>query len=247
MRWVTTVHKDYRSPIGWQEQTGFNKLDRMSLNAIIFDMDGVLCDSEPFMCQAGVALFQERFQLHVTPEDFVPFFGAGDDRYIGGVAEKYGVKANLPADKDRLYALYLQIIHGQLKPLPGVAEFIHAARQRGLKLAVGTSADRIKLEGNLRELSLPLETFDVIVTGSQVARKKPHPDLYLQAVKELGLSPSQCLVIEDAPSGLEAARSAGCFALGMTSSFSQAVLRQAGAQWIAPDLNHVPDEVWTLS
>lgn len=209
-------------------------------------MDGVLCDSEPYICEAGIALFRERFGLKVQPEDFLPFVGTGEDRYIGGVAEKYGVKLNMPQDKERLYALYLGIIPGKLQPLGGVRSFIDEARRRGLKLAVGTSADRIKMEGNLAELGLPPSKFDAVVTGSEVAHKKPAPDLFLTAARKLELPPEQCLVIEDAPNGLQAARAAGCFALGVTSSFSESALRDAGAQWIARDLSDVPPEIWNL-
>lgn len=218
----------------------------MALRGIIFDMDGVLCDSEPYICQAGIALFRERFNLDVKPEDFLPFVGTGEDRYIGGVAGKYGVTLQMPEDKQRLYALYLEIIKGRLQPLGGVRTLIDKARGRGLKLAVGTSADRIKMEGNLAELDLPLETFDAIVTGSEVEHKKPAPDLFLTAARKLDLPPQDCLVIEDAPNGVQAARAAGAYALGLTSSFSDQVLRDAGAQWIAPDLASVPDEIWTL-
>src|ERR1035437_8109031 len=72
-----------------------------SIQGVIFDMDGVLCDSEPFIAEAAGRMFAERHGLAVTPEDFHPFVGTGEDRFLGGVAGKYGVTLDMPADKER--------------------------------------------------------------------------------------------------------------------------------------------------
>ena len=123
---------------------------------VIFDMDGVLVDSEPFIAEAAVRMFAEK-GVAVRPDDFRPFIGTGEDRFLGGVAEARGVALEMPRDKDRTYEIYLELIRGRLKPLPGVAKFIGRCRTLGLKLAVASSADRVKVEGNLRELGLPPE------------------------------------------------------------------------------------------
>lgn len=206
-------------------------------------MDGVLCDSEPFICAAACRMFMEVHGQKVQPADFLPFVGAGEDRYLGGVAEKYGVTLTMPADKTRTYDLYLQIIKGRLHPLPGVREFVSRSRSNGLRLAVATSADRPKLEGNLVQIQLPASEFDAVVTGSEIVRKKPHPDIFLLAAKRLDLPPAHCLVIEDAVNGLQAAVAAGCQTLGLTTSFDADTLRRAGAQSTAPDLSHVTPPV----
>lgn len=210
------------------------------LQGVIFDMDGVLCDSEPFICQAACRMFAERYGLKVLPADFIPFVGAGENRYLGGVAEKYGVTLDIPSDKARTYEIYLEIIRGRLEPLPGARDFIAACRRRGQKLAVATSADRVKMDGNLREIGIPAEAFDVCVTGNDVTNKKPHPEIFLTAAAGLKLAPERCLVVEDAPNGIRAGKSAGCACLGLTSSFAAGDLLAAGADWIAADLAHVP-------
>jgi beta-phosphoglucomutase len=207
-------------------------------------MDGVLCDSEEFICEAACRLFQERYQTRVLPEDFLPFVGTGENRYLGGVAEKYSISLDIESDKARTYELYLQLIKGRLQPLKGVHEFIQSCRARGLKLAVATSADRVKMQGNLNEIRLPATAFDAIVTGNEIERKKPHPDIFLLAAQRLDLPPENCLVVEDAPNGLQAAHAAGCWRLGLTTSFSIEQLRAAGAQWTAPDLSQVPSEIF---
>jgi HAD superfamily hydrolase (TIGR01509 family) len=216
----------------------------MRFSGVIFDMDGVLCDSEPFLYQAARRMFVETYGVDPKEADFHPFVGAGEDRFIGGPAEKYGIRLDLERDKARTYALYLEIIRGQLKPLPGIGEFIRRCRERGLKIAVASAADAIKVAGNLREIGLVPETFDAVVTGSDVRRKKPDPEIFLAAAARLGLKADTCLVIEDAPNGLRAGKSAGAACLGLTTKFDAATLRAAGADWTAPDLAHAPEEVW---
>lgn len=216
------------------------------LRGVIFDMDGVLCDSEPFICEAAMKMFAERYDTEVRPEDFHPFVGAGEDRYIGGVAEKYGIDLDPAADKARTYEIYLQIIQGRLDPLPGAVSFIDRLAADGIRRAVATAADRVKMEGNLRQIGIPPERFDAIVTGSDVQRKKPHPDGFELAAARLELPAGHCLVVEDAVNGVRAARAAGSRCLGLTTSFEAATLRDAGAEWTAPDLAHVPDDLLEL-
>lgn len=211
---------------------------------VIFDLDGVLCDSELFTAEAGCGMFAEMHGVTVQPEDFRPFIGMGEDRYIGGVAEKYGIALQMPRDKDRMYSLYLEIIKGRMPPLPGAMEFIAACRRRGQKLAVATSADLIKMEGNLAQIGLPARMFDACVSGNDITHKKPDPEIFLRAAEKLHLPPSRCLVVEDAPNGVRAGKAAGSRCLGLTTSFDEATLRAAGADWIAPDLARVPGSVF---
>jgi beta-phosphoglucomutase len=219
-----------------------NPLPAIWFQGVVFDMDGVLCDSEPFILEAATRMFAERHHVQVRPEDFLPFVGAGENRYLGGVAERYGLQWNLEQDKRRTYEIYLEIIRGRLMPLAGVREFIDACRQSGVRLAVATSADEVKMRGNLAEIELPPETFDTCVNGLEVTRKKPDPEIFLLAIRRLGLSSDRCMVVEDAPNGIRAGKAAGAKCLGLTTSFSAAELRAAGADWTAPDLAHVPPE-----
>jgi beta-phosphoglucomutase len=207
---------------------------------VIFDMDGVLVDSEPFITRAAMTMFAEK-GLQVKPEDFHPFIGTGENRFIGGVAEKYNFPLKFPDTKEQTYDIYLDIIRGELKPLPGVYEFIDRCRALGKKLAVASSADRRKVEGNLREIRLDPARFDAIVVGEDVEHKKPDPEIFLLAARRLGLEPKDCLVIEDAVSGVAAAKAAGCRCLALTTSFTRD--RLLAADFFAPDLACAPEEV----
>lgn len=203
-------------------------------------MDGVLVDSEPFICRAACMMFAER-GLTVQPEDFHPFVGTGENRFIGGVAEKYGFPLEIESAKKRTYDIYLEIIKGSLKPLPGVFEFIGRCRELGRKIAIASSADLRKVQGNLAEIGLPPERFDAVITGEDVIHKKPAPDIFLLAAQRLGLPPVDCLVVEDAVSGVAAAKAAGCRCLGITSSFTVEQLNQA--DYFARDLSEAPANV----
>jgi len=203
-------------------------------------MDGVLVDSEPFICKAAIKMFDE-LGLRVHPDDFLPFVGTGENRYISGVAEKYGLKVDIEKVKARTYEIYGMIVRGNLYPLPGAHEFISECRKKGLKLALATSADRVKMEVNLKEIGLSGETFNAIITGLDVENKKPFPDIYLKAADRLGLRSQECLVVEDAVSGIKAGRSAGCKCLAVTSSFGAGALNEA--DWICESLLDVPEEV----
>jgi len=218
----------------------------MTLRGVIFDMDGVLCDSEAFICEAACRMFAELYQARVRPEDFLPFVGTGENRYLGGVAAQHGIEIDIDLAKRRTYAVYLEIIRGRLEPLPGVHAFVADCRKRGLKLAVATSADEVKMLGNLAEINLPPERFDTCVHGLDVEHKKPAPDIFLLAARRLAIPPADCLVVEDAPNGVRAAKAAGSRCLALTSSFSEAELSACGADWIAPDLASLADGVFEM-
>lgn len=203
-------------------------------------MDGVLVDSESYISLAAILMFKEMGVI-VSPEDFKPFTGMGENRYIGGVAEKHGIVVNIEKVKARTYQIYEELVKGKLYPLPGSHEFVAKCRSKGFKLALATSADRIKMEVNLREIGLSSGTFNSIITGLDVEKKKPAPDIYIKAAKSIGLEPNECLVVEDAVSGVKAGKAAGCKCLAVTTSFDAAALSEA--DWICESLLEVPDKV----
>lgn len=210
------------------------------LKAVLFDMDGVLLDSEAYICQAGIRMFKEK-GYRVSPEDFLEFTGMGENRYLGGVAEKYGIPFDVEQDKARTYEIYGDLVAGKLQPFEGVMEFIARCRSRGLKMAVASSADPPKVRINLSEIGIPATTFGTVVTGVDIIQKKPAPDIFLKAAENLGVDTSECLVIEDAVSGVTAGKAAGARVLALTTSFSEEDLSEA--DWIAGMLHEVDDEV----
>jgi HAD superfamily hydrolase (TIGR01509 family) len=196
------------------------------VTAVIFDMDGVLTDSEPLINAAAVAMFRER-GLQVQPADFLPFVGTGEDRYLGGVAEKHGFPLDLVAAKHRTYEIYLDLVPRQLTAFPGAVDLVQRCRSAGLKVAVASSADRIKIDANLRQIGLPAPTWDAIVAAEDVTHKKPAPDIFLAAARKLGRPAAQCAVVEDAVNGVQAAKAAGMRCVAVAHTFAAEKLTAA--------------------
>lgn len=208
------------------------------IEAVLFDMDGVLTDTEEFICKAAMSMFKEK-GIAVKAEDFLPFVGAGENRYIGGVAEKYDIHMDIREAKRRTYEIYEEITKGKLKPLPGAVSFIHKCRDKGLKIAVATSADKIKMEINLREIGIPVEVFNATVNGLEVTHKKPDPEIFITAAQKISVQVKKCLVVEDAINGIKAAKRAGAKCLGLMTSFSAQELIEA--DWISNNLEDAPE------
>jgi len=203
------------------------------IEGVLFDMDGVLVDSEAFICQAGMEMFAEK-GYPVSAGDFLPFTGMGENRYLGGVAEKHGIPFDLEKDKARTYEIYGELVRGKLSPLDGVHEFIGKCRDRGLKMAVASSADPTKVNINLEEIGLHRALFQAVVTGLDIEHKKPAPDIFLKAAGLIGADPKRCLVVEDAVSGVAAGKAAGARVLALTTAFSPGELSEA--DWISSTL-----------
>jgi len=136
------------------------------IRGILFDMDGVLIDSEPVILQAAIAYLAD-IGVTARPEDFIPFIGTGDKRYLCGVGEKYGVSIDFEQAKHSLFDYYRRFANDR-GPMPGVHRFIANARKAGLKLALATSALRMKAAINLQAIGLGFEDFDTVVTGDLV-------------------------------------------------------------------------------
>lgn len=202
-----------------------------AIRAVVFDMDGVLSDSEPLINAAAVEMFREK-GVNVRPEDFIPFVGTGEDRYIGGVAEMYGVPLDIASAKRRTYEIYLRLVEERLQSFPGAVELVTQCRQAGLKTAVASSADLIKIQANLRKIGLPIEGWDAVVSAEDVTHKKPAPDIFLAAARKLGLQSHECVVVEDAVNGVQAAKAAGMRCVAVAHTFPAE--RLAGADLIRP-------------
>jgi HAD superfamily hydrolase (TIGR01509 family) len=180
----------------------------------------------------------EEYGISPCPEDFEPFVGMGEDRYIGGVAEKYGLVYR-PEMKRRVYEIYLEILPGMLRGFPGVHRLLGMLRERGVALAVASSADRVKVEANLKGIGVDLSWFGAVVTGEDVVAKKPAPDVFLAASSLLRVAPEACCVVEDALSGVAAAKAAGARCVAVATSFTERELQAAGADATRPGLADV--------
>lgn len=197
-----------------------------SYQAIIFDMDGVVIDSEPLHEQAQRIIFSQ-YGLEVPEAAFASFKGKTEVDVFTQIADEYATE---PIDVHLLVRLKEQAYTALLQDIalfPDVAPFIRQAHDR-YPLALTTSSVRAHQTFVFDKFTLD-DYFDVVVTAEDIHRPKPDPEPYEVTVRRLGLTPEVCLVIEDSLNGVRSARGAGCTVAGLTTSFAADDLQRAGA------------------
>ena len=196
----------------------------MKYKAILFDMDGVLIESEFLMRHAAIQALAE-WGIEAKHEDFREFTGMGEDMFVGGVAQKYGHTYTYDM-KDRAYDYFGAQVKELAHVPEGVKEMLTALHEKGLVMAVCSAADLRKVRYNIQAIGVDERIFSALVTGSDVERKKPFPDIYLKGAELIGMDPKDCLVVEDAVSGIKAAHAAGMDAVGVPTTFSKEELME---------------------
>ena len=196
----------------------------MKYKANLIDMDGVLIESEYLMRHSAIRALAD-YGIEAKHEDFREFTGMGEDKFVGGVAEKYGHKYEF-AMKELAYDYFGQDVKEMAEVPAGVKEMLMALHDKGLILAVCSAADLRKVKYNIQANGVDESIFTALVTGSDVARKKPFPDIYLEGARRVGIDPKDCLVVEDAISGIQAAHAAGMDAVGVPTTFSKEELKE---------------------
>ncbi|WP_111672392.1 HAD family hydrolase [Algoriphagus litoralis] len=187
--------------------------------AVIFDMDGVICHTNPFHSQAFKIFFEKR-NLFPTEEEFMQHMYGKNNGYI--LSHFLGRKIEgeeLAALEFEKESLFREIYQHHIDPIPGFMEFFHSLREAKLKTAVATSAPFANLEliGGRLDLFPHLES---ALASEQVSKHKPDPEVYLKTAANLSLDPSQCIVFEDSFSGVSAAKNANMKVVGVLSSHS---------------------------
>lgn len=192
--------------------------------AVLWDLDGVLVDTAAHHFQAWRRLFHE-LGRDLSEEDFRRTFGLRNDailRTLLGDLPREEV-ARLSRRKEELYR---QGIAGGLAPMPGVGELLGRLQRRGRGLAIVSSTPRENVDVALRSLGLS-GLFDTVVAEEDVHHGKPDPEGYLLAAERLGMTPRECVVIEDAAGGVEAAKRAGMRCVGLAADRPEGALAKA--------------------
>lgn len=198
------------------------------IRAVIFDMDGVIADTEKAIAQASIQMFRQLYGLEVKRNDFSPFVGTGAKNYIKGAAAKYGVKVNIREAMKRREENFAKLaLSGGVSRFPGVTERINEAKTLGLKTAIATSSHKTKLEVTLRGVGIGKEEFDVITTAEECNNVKPAPEIFLLTAKKLNVLPKDIIIVEDSPAGIKAAKTGGFLVVGVASTFSKDKLQKA--------------------
>lgn len=207
-----------------------------AVDAVILDMDSALCDSESISRQVGAAVFLNLYRIDVQPHEFPPFLGTDEGEFLMRVANKRGV---LDFDIQRAKQEFLDIyVSGgyalDLSALPGARSLMERTKQLGLKLALISPSDVVKVEENLKAIGISRTSFDAAVTARSTSKKKPAPDMYFTAAHQLGVDPARCVVVEDTIAGVIGAKAAGMRCVALTTRIAPELLDIAGADVARP-------------
>jgi HAD superfamily hydrolase (TIGR01509 family) len=202
------------------------------IEGVIFDMDGVLIDSHP-VHRLAWRKFLATLGKNVS-EDQLDFILEGRRRdeilrfFLGEISE------HAIAEYGRRKEDFFQQNFQDVKLVPGISAFLEELQHAGMKIGIATSASSYRTLLTLELLCLRT-TFAAVVTADEVTEGKPNPEVYRLAAQRMSLRPEQLLVMEDAPSGVQAARSAGIRCIGITNDGRADALRRAGADCVIQD------------
>jgi beta-phosphoglucomutase len=207
--------------------------------AVIWDMDGTLVDTAELHFQAWVALARE-LEKPFTRADFTATFGWRNPEIIPKLFGADYSAAEIAALGERKEDLYRAEAQQGVALLPGAGALLEGLHEAGIKQAIGSSAPLANIQMIL-DLTWTRRFLDVIVSMEDTSRGKPDPEVFLIGARRLGVQPKRCLVLEDAPVGVQAARAGGMRAVGVTFVGHHSVdsLRRAGADLVVPSLEMI--------
>lgn len=204
---------------------------------VIFDLDGTLVDSEPNYYEAGRRLLARYGVPDFSWEHHTRFIGIGTRETLSTLRTEYGIEAPVDELLAGKNALYLELAGASSKVFPQMRAFVERLHEDGVPMAVASGSSRAAIEAVLAVTGLD-KRIPLFVSAEEVAHGKPAPDVFLEAARRLGAEPADCVVVEDAAPGAEAARAAGmrCIAVPYVTAtagdpaFTGAELLFAGGQ-----------------
>jgi HAD superfamily hydrolase (TIGR01509 family) len=202
--------------------------------ALIFDMDGLLVDSEP-VSEIAMDRFLARRMLETDHDLMQQLLGRRLPEAITIVKAWYDLDGDVTAMTEEYADVRLNALREGMPVMPGAREIIAWAKELGLPCALATSSLRSHADVSLEAAGLTGQ-FDAEATGNEVTNGKPAPDLFLLAAGRLGVAPSRCLVFEDAPAGVQAARAAGMQVVWIPNDYSRSLAMPVEPDWVAGSL-----------
>lgn len=205
----------------------------MIYKAVLFDMDGVIVDSEPLHVAAFQATLQD-YGKGLTQKDYKDHFaGRTDEAGFKKYFEFVNEVVNIPVIMDKKAKKYLELAADQLIPYAGIVGFIQDLAKKNIPLALVTGSLRAEAEVTLEAFGLA-DAFSVVIAAEDIHESKPSPEGYLKGIEALGVKPEDGIIIEDAPSGVLAAKNAGIRCVAVTNTHSEEEL--TGATYIVRQL-----------
>jgi HAD superfamily hydrolase (TIGR01509 family) len=199
---------------------------------LIFDVDGVIADTETVNAKVSIKVFADFFGVEgVVRKDFEAGLGRAAEEYVKAGARIHGLEVTeeqIQKATQLRQEYFLKVLSEEpLEPFPGVLELMNKAMLReDFRVAIATSGTLEKSRAVLEATKVPYQEM-VYINGDQAKNKKPDPELFLLAAERIGIEPANCVVIEDTPNGVQAAKAAGAKCIAVTNSISAAKLSEA--------------------
>lgn len=205
-------------------------MSKNNIQAIIFDMDGVIIDSEALHIEAEKQTLKDH-SIIIPDSEWQRFKGTTYEWMYQYIIDHF-TDGSITAEKlvKHTEYIYLKTAAKKLKLIPGAKEYLKIIKKTDKKVALTTSSKK-RLQTLAFDKFHLHPYFDVVVTGDNIKNGKPHPEPYLKTIEKLGIPGSHCVVIEDSKNGIISAKTAGCIVVGITTSFPKNDLLKAGADY----------------
>lgn len=204
------------------------------IKGLIFDMDGTLIQNMPYHMKAFSTL-AERLGYQMLQPVTNKFYGRHNDEIFLAIAPQWVIdKYGLQYLSDEKEAIYRELYAGKVCLTDGLAELLAEAKAKGVKCYVGSAAPRLNIELIWNGAQLD-DKIDGCICGDDVVNFKPHPEIFLKCCEGMGLAPEDCVVFEDAISGIKAGWAAGCKVVALSSTATPEALAADGVEHIITD------------
>ena len=196
-----------------------------SKKAVIWDMDGVIADTGSYHLK-GWQIVLQKTGKHYTEEEYRRNTGRRSDSILRDILGEKATQeeiAKITQEKERIFK---QLISQNIRPFPGVLKLITSLKEHGFKTAIASSAPMGSIQLITRSLNIH-KCFDIMLSGWDLTKSKPDPEIFLQAVEKLGVKAKDCIVIEDAIAGVTASKRAGICCIAVTNTNPREALKEA--------------------
>jgi HAD superfamily hydrolase (TIGR01509 family) len=185
--------------------------------AIIFDMDGVISDTQKFHAEVE-SLLLKTFDIDMKPEEITKIYaGVADEKMFAQIFKNHGIKVDsVEKIVFKKWDLMRKVAHGKITEIPHAVELIQTLKKNGFKLAIASASTKAFINEVLLSLNIS-KYFDTIVSAQEVQNGKPSPDIFLLAAQKLGIQPEEAVVIEDGKSGMIGATAANMKSIGLVT------------------------------
>lgn len=191
-----------------------DQIKEAKIKAVIFDLDGTLVDSEPNYLEADKRLLAEYGILNLDEESKNKYIGISTKDMMADIKEIYQIEDSVETLVSKNNGYYSELAKDNTNVFPEMKNLLILLKEKGYPIALASGSSK-KIINDVLSLIQISEIFDVIVSAEEVREGKPKPDIFLEAAKRLGLSPENCLVLEDSKPGVEAAKSAGMYCVAV--------------------------------